>query len=92
MKDKKNVVFLIIAIIVFLIALIFCLKVYFFNKVNQNETESTEQTEISKTKDIENTSNKDGVIIYKSDGSEVNLSDYKDSPMVLLFFNFLWNI
>ncbi len=83
MKDKKNIIYLIIAIILFIGTLIFCLKVYYFDKP---ENKKVEPTQISKTKDIEHVSYKDSVF-YKADGTEIKLSDYKDSPIVLLFIN-----
>ncbi len=83
MKDKKNIIYLIISIILVIIAIIFCLYVFVFNNPNRNNNDSKE---ISKTKDIENVKYND-ITVYKADGTEVKLSDYKDSPVVLFFFN-----
>ena len=84
MKDKKNIIILVLAIILFIGALLFCLNVFVFNK--SEEEEKIVADEISGTKDIENVKYND-VIFYKTDGTEVKLSDYKDSAVVLLFFN-----
>ena len=40
MKDKKNIVYLIIAIILFIGTLAFCLKVYFFDNDNNRNFRS----------------------------------------------------
>lgn len=42
--------------------------------------------EVSKTKDIENVNYNDATL-FKSDKSEEKISDYKDKPIMLLFFN-----
>ncbi len=86
MKDKKNIVYLIIAIILFIGTLAFCLKVYFFDNDNNKKEDNIEISEVSKTKDIDNISYKD-IVFYRADGSEVKLSDYQNSPIVLLFFD-----
>lgn len=84
MKDKKSIIFLIIAIILFIGALVFCLNIFVFNKDIKEDIVIA--NEVSGTKDIENIQYND-TVFYKADGTEVKLSDYKDSAIVLLFFN-----
>lgn len=87
MKDKKNIIYLVISIILFIIALGFCLSVFVFDKSKTNGTnEIIETMEVSKTKNIENVKYND-ITLYKADNTEIKLSDYKDSAIVLLFFN-----
>lgn len=83
MKNKKDIIYLIIAGVLFVGTLIFCLNVYFFDNKDNNELKVEE---VSKTKDIEHVSYKD-VVFYKNDGTEIKLSDYQNSPVVLLFVN-----
>ena len=80
--SKKNIILLIIAMIFFAGALLF-----FVNTLGLNENKKDLVVEeISKTKDIEDSKYTE-TTFYKADGSEVKLSDYKDSPVVLMFFN-----
>ena len=44
------------------------------------------ENEVSKTQDIENVNYNDATI-FKADKSEVKISDYKDKPIMILFFN-----
>lgn len=81
--SKKNIILLVIAIAFFILALLFFINTIGFNE-EINENSITE--EISKTKDIEEIKYTDS-IFYKADGTEVKLSDYKDSAIVLMFFN-----
>ena len=83
MKDKKNIIFLIISIILLIIAIFFCLDVFVFNRPKE---EIIGAEEISKTQDIDNVSYTD-VTFYRADNSEVKLSEFKDQAVVLLFFN-----
>ena len=80
--SKKNIVYLIISIVLVIVAITFCLYVFVFS----NPKNDVPNVEISKTKDIANAKYND-ITVYKSDGTEVKLSDYKDSPVVLFYFN-----
>lgn len=82
--NKKNIILLIIAGIFFIVALIFFVMNFNFSKNDSENIIETEQ--ISKTKDIEGIQYSDG-ILYKADGSEIKISEYKDKPIVLFFFN-----
>lgn len=84
MREKKNIIILIIAIVIFIIALVFCIYT-FKNNISKNEKEEILE-EVSKTKDIEDSEYKE-ITIYREDGSEVKLSDFKDKPVMLLFWN-----
>ena len=81
--SKKNIIYLIISIILVIIAVVFCLYVFVFSNTNINKASDLE---VSKTKDIEDAKYSD-ITVYKADGTEVKLSDYKDSAIVLFFFN-----
>lgn len=83
---KKNTLIILISIIIFVVALAFFI---YSSNVNENLTEEQNiviEEEISKTKDIDDVKYKD-FIIYRSDNSEVKLSDYVDTPVMLLFFS-----
>ena len=82
---KKTIIILVVAII------IFCIAVGFFVLTLNNNEEiepknTVEVDEISKTKDIENAEYTD-FTFYKEDGTEVKLSDYKDKSTMILFWN-----
>lgn len=81
--NKKNIILLIIAIALFVFALLFFINTF---ELNKKTDESISGEEVSKTRDIENSQYKDS-IFYKADGTEVKISDYKDSAIVLMFFN-----
>lgn len=82
MKNKRNIIFLICSITLFIIAVGFCIYVFVFSNPNKK----IKTNEVSTTKDIDNVKYND-ITIYKEDNTEVKLSDYKDLPKVMLFFN-----
>ncbi len=82
---KKTIIILVVAIIIFCIAVGFF--VWTLNNNEEIEPKNTvEVDEISKTKDIENAEYTD-FTFYKEDGTEVKLSDYKDKSTMILFWN-----
>lgn len=84
---KKNIIILTIAIAIFIIALIFFIfSMSLKSDVIEEVEDNTVEEEVSKTKDIDNLKYQD-FTIYKEDGTEVKLSDYKDTPVMILFFN-----
>ena len=96
MKDKKNIVFLIVSIIIFCISLVFAIWSFKVDltlsesetlDLNQNSSEfiNTTLAEQSETKDLEATYS--DFTTYSLDGSEINLSDYNNSPVMVLFWN-----
>lgn len=85
MKNKKNIIILVIAIIIFCIALTVAIW-GIYSKNTQNNKDNIVVEEVSKTKDIEDVEYTD-FIFYKEDRSEVKLSDYKDKAAMILFWN-----
>lgn len=95
MKDKKTVIFLVVAIIIFICALIFAVwsKNAIDNKnSNENEieqiadtTNTSTQEEVSQTKDL-NAVYEDFTTV-DDEGKEIKLSDYKDQAVMVLFWN-----
>lgn len=81
--SKKNIIILIVAIILFVIALVFFISVR--NSEEPVEENNIEQ-EVSQTKDITNTRYTD-ITIYNADGTEVKLSQFENQAVMLLFFN-----
>jgi nitrogen fixation-related uncharacterized protein len=82
---KKNIIMLVVAIILVIIAVFF----YFWAinyEVKQDDAENKIETEISKTKDLDNVEYSD-FVFYKEDREEVKLSDYKDKPAMILFWS-----
>lgn len=87
---KKNILIIIISIIIVALGVgffIYTLTVPKQNAVSKNNSASAEETEISGTKDIEGVTHSEGIVLTKSDKTEVNLDEYKNKPMMLLFFN-----
>lgn len=83
MKEKKNIIILVIAVIIFCLAMIF----FIWTLKKEEEPENTVYVEeVSKTKDLENIDYTD-FTFYREDGSEVKLSDYKDKATMILFWN-----
>ena len=82
---KKNTVILVGVIIFFIIALIFFI---FAMKLSKKENISQEDLPYaeSQTKDIENVNYTD-ITIYDENDNETQLSEFKDMPVMLLFFN-----
>ena len=86
--DKKKI-FIISGVCILVCALIIGLGnlLYYIGSRNINkDAQNVEIEEESKTKDIENVEYED-IIIYKEDGTKVKLSESKDKPVMLLFWN-----
>lgn len=85
--SKKSILILIIAIIVVIVATIFFIwSLNYNNSKKEIEEEVVVLDEESKTKDLANTSYTD-FVFYKEDKTEVNLSDYQDTAIMILFWN-----
>lgn len=99
MKEKKNIILIVIAVICFLISLAFLIwsitledKEYDV-KPQANNTQFVKEPETildekedSNTLDVENIAYKD-ITIYTEDEKEVKLSDFKDTSSMILFWN-----
>ena len=92
---KKNFIIFISAICIFVVALIFFVYTNFSNQNKVEEDLIKEGNDIlnnedpyveSQTKDIDNVSYTD-FTIYDENNSEIKLSEFKDKPTMLLFFN-----
>lgn len=87
---KKNILIIIISIIILALAMGFFLYTLTIKDTTVEPDVVVKdvevEEEISKTKDIENVDYNDATL-YKKDNTEVKLSDYKDKPIMLLFFN-----
>ncbi len=81
---KKNIIILIVAIIIFCLALFF--SIYVINSKKDNNQNNMDVEEVSKTRDLEDVDYAD-FVFYREDRSEVKLSDYKDKPVMILFWN-----
>lgn len=81
--SKKNILILVTAIIIVIIAVIFF--VWSLN-LDKNVEEKVVLDEESKTRDLENVAYTD-FVFYREDKSEVNFSDYKDKATMILFWN-----
>lgn len=87
---KKNILIIVISIVILLLGVAF--YIYSISGVKDPLTEEELISnvevidEVSKTQDIENVSYND-ITIFKADKTEVKLSDYKDKPTMLLFFD-----
>ena len=81
--SKKNILILVSAIIIVIIAVIFF--VWSLN-LDKNVEEKVVLDEESKTRDLENVAYTD-FVFYREDKSEVNFSDYKDKATMILFWN-----
>ena len=82
--DKKKII-IIIGICVFICIVLGIFIYQFGNKKDDNITNIVIDEE-SKTKDIKNVEYGE-IIIYKEDGTKAKLSDSKDRPVMLLFWN-----
>lgn len=86
MKNKKGIIIACIFVVIFVIL---CIGELLYHKETENNLpeylEGYDFNEESKTKDID-AKYKD-VTVYKKDKTEVNLSDFKDKPVMILFFN-----
>ena len=87
---KKNILLIIISIILVVLSVAFFLYTLTVETPKLEPEEVIKdvkvENEVSKTQDIENVNYND-VTVFKKDKSEVKLSDYKDNPIMLLFFN-----
>lgn len=82
--NKKNILILVCAIVLVVIAAVFFIWSRNYN--TEVEEENIVLEEESKTKDLENASYTD-FVFYREDRSEVNFSDYKDKATMILFWN-----
>ena len=81
---KKNVIISIMGIIIFCLALVSL--IFSINSKKENSQNNIEVEEVSKTKDLEDVDYTD-FVFYREDRSEVRLSNYKDKPAMILFWN-----
>ena len=94
---KKNIIIIVISVLIAALGIgIFVYSISIPQKnlqeqENVNTDISKEQEiveeEISKTKDIEGVTYNESTLYTKADKTEVNLDEYKNKPMMLLFFN-----
>lgn len=85
---KKNILIIVISVIIVTLGVgffVYTLTVQ-NNSVAPEEGKKEVGEEVSKTKDLEGVSYSDATL-YKADNTEVKISDYKDTPIMLLFFN-----
>lgn len=87
---KKNILIIIISIILVVLSVAFFLYTLTVEKPKLEPEEIIKdvkvENEVSKTQDIENVNYND-VTLFKKNKKEVKISDYKDKPIMLLFFN-----
>lgn len=83
---NKNILIILISVVIFALALTFFIYSSNLNQNNEEYGNTVVEEEVSGTKDIENVNYND-FTIYKADNTEVKLSSYKDTPVMLLFFN-----
>ena len=97
MKEKKNIILLIIAIILFLVALIFLVwstkqknidntNINNTNEILEENIEPQREIESSNTQDVEGVSYQD-ISIYTEDETQVKLSEFSEQPVMILFWN-----
>lgn len=98
MKDKKNIILLVVAIIIFIVSLIFLF--WSFNQEDKNlnklstsnlddeavETKLVSESETSNTQDVENVVYADITLLTENE-RKINLSDFKNTSVMLLFWN-----
>ena len=93
---KKDLIIMFGALVIFIIAAIFCFVVINKNK-GKNESNNNDNInkilenvvvldEESETVDITDVEYKD-IALYKEDGTKVELSSFKDKPVMILFWN-----
>ena len=100
MKNKKSIYFLIFAIIIFIVMLLFFIYVQFFEEtknsfekvekqeievMNKMREENIEEENKSITKDFE--ANYMDFMVFDKSGNSIRLSDYKDSPIMIVFLD-----
>ena len=87
---KKNILIIVISILILLLGVGFYIYTLSVTDNSMTEEEIVSEVEVkdevSKTQDIENVTYND-VALFKADKTEVKISDYKDKPIMLLFFN-----
>lgn len=87
---KKNILIIVISVIIVALAVgFFVYTLTVENNIVKEEEilkDVEVKNEISKTQDIENVNYNDATL-FKADKTEVKISDYKDKPIMLLFFN-----
>lgn len=87
---KKNILIIIISVIILLLGIGFYIYTVSITDNTEKEAELISEVEVkdevSKTQDIENVIYNDATL-FKSDKTEVKISDFKDKPIMLLFFN-----
>lgn len=87
---KKNILIIVTSIIILLLGVGFYMYTLSIGEVPVTEEDLTSEKEVidevSKTQDIENVTYND-ITIFKADKTEAKLSEYKDKPVMLLFFN-----
>lgn len=85
--SKKSIISLVVAIVLVIgAAMFFIWSLGVKQEIKEEEEEVIAEEEESKTKDLENVSYTD-FVFYKEDRTEVNFSDYKDKPTMILFWN-----
>lgn len=85
---KKNIFIIVISIIIAILGIGFFVYTLMGSKNSITVEEPPKEVieEVSKTQDIEGVIYSDSTL-YKSENTEVKISDYKDTPIMLLFFN-----
>lgn len=87
---KKNILIIAISVVIVLLGVAFYM--YSLSVADNDVTEEElisdieVKDEVSKTQDIENVTYND-VTLFKADKTEAKISEYKDKPIMLLFFN-----
>ena len=102
MKDKKSIVLLIVASIIFCIALVFAVWSFTIDRtianqkdmsINDNINNKIQTTNYVSESENEESKTEDFEVTYKDftvqdeKGNEIKLSDYQNQPVVLLFIN-----
>ena len=87
---KKNILIIVFSVVIVLLGIafyIYSLSVVKKPITNEELISGIEvKDEVSKTKDMENVAYTD-ITVFKADKTEVSISEYKDMPVMLLFFN-----
>ena len=87
---KKNILIISISVIIVAISVGFFLYTLTVKNTKLDPEEVVKdikvENEVSKTQDIENVNYNDATL-FKKDRTEVKISDYKDKPIMLLFFS-----
>lgn len=83
---KKNILIILISVIIAILGIGFFLYTLTIPSDFNDEIPTEVKEEVSKTQDIENVNYNDATL-YKKDKTELKISDYKNKPIMLLFFN-----